>query len=512
LPTAIYALFGSSRVLAVGPVAMVSLLVASGVAPVAGNDPVLYAAYASILMLLVGVIQMGMGFAKLGFTVKYLSHPVLMGFSWAAALIIGVSQLKHVLGIDLQRSHHIHQVIGQALSKANETHGLTLLFASVTIGLLMVLKKVVPGFPRFLLVVVIGTTLAGVFGLDQAGLATVGAVPSGLPSLTIPVLDWVSVTALLPTAVTISLVGFMESIAVAKNFARGTGKVLDADTELRALGLANLGGAFFQGYPVTGGFSRTAVNAEAGAVTTLASLTTAIVVAISLLLFTPLFFFMPKAVLAGIIITAVLGLIDIAEARHLWSVSRQDLFFMAVTFLATLTFGIEIGIGIGVAASLLGFIARSAHPHVAILGRLPGSTNYRNVERFPDAETTEGVIALRVDGPLFFANSIFLADTISGFISDRHEQVTDVVLDAGGIGSVDASAVAAIGEIARDLDAQGMRFWLCTVRGPVRDALKGLELGETLPAHQMVQRLHDAMEAMAGGPVQPLGGWTPKEA
>lgn len=500
LPTAIYALFGSSRLLAVGPVAMVSLLVAGGVAPLAGADPILYAAYASILMLLVGGLQFGMGLARLGFLVKYLSHSVIAGFTWAAALIIGFSQFKHVLGLEIPRSHRIHTIIGRAIEQASDIHMVTLFFAVVTIATLLALKRLAPRFPRFLLVVGLGTVAVWYFNLNTAGVAIVGEVPSGLPKFTLPTPNMGIVIALLPTALAISLVGFMESIAVAKTFARGTKGVLDANVELRALGLANLGGALFQAYPVTGGFSRTAVNAEAGAKSGVAALVTAVVVALSLVFLTPLFFFMPKAVLAGIIMTAVFGLVDVAEAKHLWHVSRADFAVMAITFFATLAFGIEWGIGTGVASSLIWFVVSNVKPHVAVIGRLPGTTTYRNVERFPGAETVDGVIAIRIDGPLFFANTVFFEDTINALIKESRAPVTAVVLDAAAIGSVDGSGAAALGDLAADLGGRGVMLWLCTLRGPVRDALALLDRPDVLSEHQMVNGVQDAMDIAAGGP------------
>jgi SulP family sulfate permease len=302
------------------------------------------------------------------------------------------------------------------------------------------------------------------------------------------------VQALWPTAIAISLVGFMESIAVAKTFARQSGAQVDANIELRALGLANLGGAFFQAYPVTGGFSRTAVNAEAGARTGIATIVTATVVALALLFLTPLFYSMPTAVLAGIIMTAVLGLIDMREAKHLWLVSRADFALTGITFLATLTMGIELGIGVGVGASLLRFVVANSKPHVAVLGRLPHTTTYRNIRRHPDALCTDGIIALRIDGPLFFANTAFLSDTILGLVDDSPEPISSVVLDASSIGNADASGAAAIVDVAQSLAARGVQMWLSTVRGPVQDTLKLSGLLEVLPADQLVDRVHDAVE------------------
>lgn len=497
LPTAIYALMGSSRVLAVGPVAMVSLLVAGGVAPLAGADPVLYAAYATLLMLMVGAMQFGMGMARLGFLVKYLSHPVIAGFTWAAALIIGFSQFKHVLGVPIERSHHIHSIILQAIDQAGAIHWITLSIAIATIVTLLVLKKVSPRFPRFLLVVGLGTLAVWSFDLQAAGVAHVGDVPSGLPAFTPVSWDMGALRALFPTALAISLVAFMESIAVAKSFARQHGQTIDANQELRALGMANLGGAFFLGYPVTGGFSRTAVNAEAGAKSALAGLVTAATVALALLFLTPLFFFLPKAVLAGIIMTAVFGLIDLKEAKHIWLLSKADFALLATTFLATLTLGIELGIGIGVIASLGWFIMANSTPHVAVLGRLPSTAIYRNVERYPEAIRMDGVVALRIDGPLFFANTTFLTNTIMTLVDENPEPASSVVLDAAAIGSVDASGAATLVDLAQTLKSRDIQLWLCTVRGPVRDALEAAGLYHLLPKNRLVDQVQEAMDRTA---------------
>lgn len=497
IPLAIYGLLGTSRQLAVGPVAMVSLLVASGVGAIAGSDPAVYVALAATLALMVGLLQWGMGTVKLGFLVKFLSHPVIAGFTSAAALIIGFSQLKHVLGIPLQRSHHVHEILLQAFEHITEVQPITLAIAAISVVTLVVLKKVAPRFPRFLLVVA-GGTLA-VWGLDlgSAGVAIVGDVPSGLPAPSLPSLELSAIRDLLPIAITIALVGFMESISVAKNFARANKYEVDADQELKALGLANIAGSFFQSYPVTGGFSRTAVNAQAGALTNVASLITAAVVVLTLLFLTPLFHFLPKAVLAAIIMTAVFGLIDVAEARHLWRVSRPDFAMMALTFVATLTLGIEQGIIAGVLGSLAWFVWQTSRPHVAKLGQLPDSDVYRNVERYPDARTTPGVTALRVDAPLFFANTAFLKDVV---LSAIDEDTQHLVVDCKAVGSVDAQALSTLAELVDELEDREVQIWLAGVRGPVRDALDAAHLTERFGDGHLVERVHEAVDAVRAGP------------
>ena len=498
IPVALYALLGTSRQLAVGPVAMVSLLVASGVGAVAGDDVALFTGLAALLALMVGVMQWGMGVARLGFLVKFLSHPVIAGFTSAAALIIGFSQLKHLLGVNIPRSHHVHEILISAAEKIGDVNPLTLGISVASIATLMLLKRFAPRFPRFLLVVVGGTLAVWGLGLDAQGVAIVGDVPGGLPAPRLPSLDLARITELLPIALTIALVSFMESISVAKNFARANRYEVDADQELKALGIANIAGSLFQSYPVTGGFSRTAVNAQAGARSGLAGLVTAGIVALTLVFFTPLFHFLPKGVLAAIIMTAVFGLVDFKEARHLWQVSRPDLALMGLTFVATLSLGIEQGIGVGVVASLAWFIWSTSRPHVAVLGRLPGSTVYRNVERFGEAETTEGVVALRVDAPLYFANTAFLKETVTEALAAAPAPVQHLVVDFKGVGSVDAQALSTLEEILGELEHRGVQLWLAGVRGPVRDALKAAHLTERIGEAHFVERVHEAVDAVTG--------------
>lgn len=499
LPIAAYAFFGTSRQLAVGPVAMVSLLVASGVGALAAPGTPAYLSYAILLSLMVGVMQLGMGLARLGFLVNFLSHPVVSGFTSAAALIIGLSQLKHVLGVDIERSHHVHEILLEALEHAGDIHPLTVGIAGLSIAALMTMKAWNPKFPRFLVVVAAGTLAVWGLGLDAQGVAIVGSVPAGLPGPVLPTVEFEAVQALFPMALTISLVGFMESISVAKNFARQYKYEVDADQELKGLGIANLVGSVFQAYPVTGGFSRTAVNAQAGARTGVAALITAAVVAITLMFLTPLFYFLPKAILAAIIMTAVFGLIDVAEAKHLWHVSKPDLALMGITFAATLTLGIEQGILVGVLASIAWFMRNVTAPHVAVLGRLPGTSVYRKLERNPEAEPVPGALIVRIDAPLFYANTNFLKATLRD-LEEEAGEVRVVILDATGVGYLDASAAGAFDELAEDYAERGLRFYLAGVRGPVRDVFERSGFMDAVGRDAFVHRVEHAVQRHTGEP------------
>lgn len=352
IPIGLYALFGTSRPLAVGPVAIDSIMVAAAVAPLAGGDPARWAALAASLALLVGGIHVLLGVLRLGHLVRYLTHPVVAGFTSAAALVIGVSQLKHLLGVPLV-GDHVHTVLIDALGRAAEVNAVTVTVGLVALATLLGLKRYARKVPRFLVVVALALVASAALGLEGRGVAVVGEVPAGLPSFALPALDPATLLRLLPSALTIAAVAFMESFSVSQTFARRGGYRVDASQELVALGAANLGAAFFSAYPVTGGLSRTAVNAQAGARTSVAGLVTASAIVVTLLVLTPLFHGLPKAVLAAIIMSAVAGLVDVPEARRLWRGDRVGLGLMGLTFAATLALGIAPGLGIGVAAGLL---------------------------------------------------------------------------------------------------------------------------------------------------------------
>lgn len=518
IPVAIYALLGSSRQLAVGPVAMVSLLVATGVGALAEPGTETYVALALLLALMVGVLQLGMGLVRAGFLVNFLSHPVVSGFTSAAALVIGISQLKHLLGIDLQRGP-IYETVAQALSRLAEIQPLTLAIGLGSVLLLLALRRFAPRLPGALIVVVAGTLTVWGLGLHEQGVAIVGEVPAGLPGLSLPSIDVESLAGLWPTALAIALVGFMESISVGKSIASRKGYELDADQELRGLGLANVGGALFGGYPVTGGFSRTAVNAQAGARTGMAGLITAAIVALTLLLLTPAFHYLPKAVLAAIIMVAVFGLVDLKEVEHLWHVERSELALLLLTFVATLGLGVEEGIAVGVGASLLWHVIRSTRPHTAVLGRLPGAEgfrNYRNIERFADAEPVPGVLALRIDAQFFFGNVTFLKQTLRELVDDAQPPLHTVIIEAASINRLDSSAAAALHELHGWLRDRNIVLRFAGVKGPVRDMMQRTGLWQRLGEDHFHFTVHDAVGAsptrLAQSPESPKSPKSPESA
>ncbi len=496
VPLIIYAMLGTSRQLAVGPVAMVSLLTATAVSAMAETGSAGYIGLVITLAFMVGVIQFALGVFRLGFMVNFLSHPVISGFTSAAAIVIALSQLKHLLGISMPRGEHVHEILAGAWQHIGETHWLTLSIGLCAIVLIQLLKKWKPAFPGSLVVVVVGILLVWGLGLHEQGVKIVGEVPSGLPAFSIPIFDWPTMQKLLPIALAIALVGFMESIAVAKAMqARHRDYKLDANQELVALGLANVGGAFFSSFPVTGGFSRTAVNDQAGARTGLASLISAMLVVVTLLFLTPLFRFLPNAILAAVIMVAVYGLIDYKEAKHLWHSNRGDFVLWVVTFIATLFIGIEQGIGLGVILSLALVIYRTTRPHIAVLGRVPGTFFYRNVERFNNLEQRPDVLIVRFDAQLYFANVNYFLDAINELATQKGDMLKSLIINAESINNLDSSGVHALEELLLQYRQRGIVVRFVSVKGPVRDAMARANLIEKIGAENFFLSNQQAVDA-----------------
>ena len=495
VPMIIYAFFGTSRQLAVGPVAMDSLLTAAGVSAIAAVGSDAYISLAISLAIMVGAIQLLLGIFRLGFLVNFLSHPVISGFTSAAALIIGLSQLKHLLGIDIPRTNHIYEIIKYAFDKFDQINWETFAIGVGGIVLIKTVKKINKAIPGPLVVVLFGILAVWGFGLVDKGVKIVGTVPSGLPKFGLPQLDFASMELLIPTALAIALVSFMESIAVAKAVqSKHKNYKVVPNQELIALGLSNLGGALFQSYQVTGGFSRTAVNDQAGAKTPIAAIISASLIVLTLLFLTPLFYFLPKAVLASVIMVAVFGLIDTKEAKSLWHSNRTDFWMLVVTFIATLSFGIQQGIGVGVILSLAMVIFRTTRPHTAILGRVPGTSLYRNVDRFEGLEQREDMIILRFDAQLYFANCNFFKETLENILIEN-EKLKVLILDCESVNQMDSSAVHALEEVIDDYRANGKDIYFSAVKGPVRDALTKAHLMEKIGANNFFMSKQEAVDA-----------------
>ena len=473
IPQIIYAIMGTSRQLAVGPVAMDSLLVASGLGALALSGIEEYIAMAIFLALFMGVLQLAFGLLRMGFLVNFLSRPVISGFTSAAAIIIGLSQLKHLLGTDIEGSNQIHILLANAAGTLGETNLITLGIGLGAIILIKGLKKVSPKVPAALVAVVLGVVAVYFLGLFNQGVRIVGDVPGGLPAFELPVLEVGRISQLFPIALTLALIAFMEAISVAKAVEEKRGeKHVDANQELVALGASNIVGSFFQSYPTTGGFSRTAVNDQAGAHTGLASLVSSAVVGLTLLFLTPAFYYLPNAVLASIIMVAVFGLIDIKYPRQLWKNRKDEFVLLVVTFLLTLGLGIKEGILLGVLLSLLLLVYRISKPHIAILGKIRGTNFFRNIDRFTaDAEDTDAFLILRFDGQLFFGNKDYFRERLLRQIRKKGPSLRYIILNAEAINYIDSSAVFMLKALIREIKSEDIRFVVAGAIGPTRDIL-----------------------------------------
>ncbi len=457
VPLVAYALLGTSGQLAFGPVAIVSLLTASTLAPLAEGDPGRYVALAGILALLVGAIQMLLGLVRAGRLTGLLSHPVISGFTSAAAIVIATSQLDKLLGIGIGRPDGWLERIGAIVSDLGATHLPTLLVGVVAIAGLVLGRRLGPRVPTPLLVVIATTAAVPLLGLEELGVAILGEVPSGLPRPTLPTAPVDTLVALLPGALIIALLSYMEGISVARAVAARTRDRIDPDQELLASGAANLAAGLFQAFPVAGGFSRTAVNHTAGARTPLASLVTAAGVLLALLVLAPLFTTLPQVVLAAVVLVAVAKLVDVREARHAWQVERTDGIALTVTFLATLLLGVEIGIGIGIAVSLLLSLWRVGVPRIEV------------------EQATDGVV-LHVEGDLLPASSVRLLDAIEDHLVGAGAEEAHLVLDLAGVPSADVSGVNALAMADEACRNAEVELHLAGVRAGVAEPMERAHL------------------------------------
>jgi len=511
IPQVIYAIFGTSRQLAVGPSAMDSLLVAAAISSIVAIGSEHYIVLAVLLSFMMGVVQLSFGILRLGFLVNFLSKPVISGFTSAAAIIIGLNQLKYVLGIELVRESNVFRIISNATEQADQINWLTVVVAVVSVIIIKNIKKIHPLIPGSLATVVLGILVVRFAMLDTLGVAIVGEIPEGLPQFSLPDFNTQYLTELIPIALTLALIAFMESISVAKAIQsnhKGEYK-LDNNQELIGIGMGNIVGSMFGCFPTAGGFGRSAVNDQAGAKTNLASIISASVVALTLLFLTPLFYFLPNAVLGAIIIVAVFGLIDFKYPKFLWKANKEDFIMLSVAFIVTLSFGIKEGIGAGVLLSLGSMIYRSTKPHIAVLGRLPNTEDYRNVTRFKEIEIRHDVLIIRHDAQLYFANIDNFIDNIQIEI-EKKSKLKLLILHCGSISNIDSTALQGLKELIQELSKKEIGIAFSGVIGPVRDFLYRAnfitELGEQhffIDVQSAVDCLDDSEESLRNNNFSP---------
>ncbi|CAN6471254.1 unnamed protein product [Victoria cruziana] len=507
VPIFIYAIFGSSRQLAIGPVALVSLLVSNVLAGIADSSE-LYTELALLLALMVGVLECIMGLLRLGWLIRFISHSVISGFTTASAIVIALSQAKYFLGYSIVRSSKIIPLIKSIISGASQFSWPPFVMGSIILAILLVMKHLGKNNKKLQFLraagpitgVVSGTIFVKLF--HPSSISVVGVIPQGLPKFSVPK-EFGYVKSLIPTAFLITGVAILESVGIAKALAAKNGYELDSNQELFGLGVANVCGSFFSIYPTTGSFSRSAVNHESGAKTGLSGIVMGLIMGCALLFMTPLFTDIPQCCLAAIVISAVMGLVDYDEAIFLWHTDKKDFLLWTITCITTLFFGIEIGVLVGVGSSLAFVIHESANPHIAVLGRLPGTTVYRNIQQYPEAYTYHGIVIVRIDAPIYFANISYIKERLREYeINDEGttkrgpevEKVYFVIIEMAPVTYIDSSAIQALKDIYQEYKMRGIQLALSNPNQKVLQTLASSGVLELIGKEWYFVRVHDAVQ------------------
>ena len=494
-PVAVYAFLGTSRQLAVGPVAMDSLLVAAGLGALAITGVENYIAMAIFLSFMVGAIQLLLGLFRMGFLVNFLSRPVISGFTSGAALIIICSQLKHLLGVNIAKSNQFLQLIINVFEKISEINWYDFALGMAGIVLIVLLKMWDKRIPSIVLVVILGILGVHFFDLEAQGVEIVGTVPMGLPSFQLPEFNWQHAADIWPFALALALVGYLEAISIGKAIEdKNDEDTIDANQELVAIGTSNIVGSFFQSYPVTASFSRSAISSESGAKTTVASLLSVVMVVVTLLFLTPLFYNLPNAVLASIIMVSVFGLIDITYPKSLWKHRKDEFVVWGVTFLVTLFIGIKEGILIGVLFSLLLMVYRTSKPHFVVLGNIRDSDYYKNVDRFgDDVVVRNDLLIVRFDAQLYFGNATFFKTELFRYINAKGSSLKGVVLNAEAINYIDSTAAKMLVKVIEEMHRRNLQFYIAGAIGPARDIIFSSGIIKVLQKEHLFVKINEAV-------------------
>ena len=495
IPLIIYVFLGTSRPLAVGPVAMDSLLVAIGLGALAisGEE---YLSMAIFLAFIVGSIQLLLGLLRMGYLVNFLSKPVISAFTSAAAILIIFSQMKHLLGVEMERSSRFHDMLVQLYQNFLDTNVLDLSIGLVGILIIAMMKKWARRFPGILVAVVLGILAVFLLDLESQGVKIVGVVPQGIPSLQVPAFSWTALSELWPIALTLALVGYLEAISIAKGIEEKSGDDrLDPNRELVALGTANIAGSFFRSYPVAASFSRSYIGNESGSKSNFTGLFAALLVLITLLFLTSLFYYLPNAILASIIMVSVYGLIDMTYARRLWTLRKDEFAVWIITFLTTLFIGIIEGIATGAVLALLLMVYRTSNPHIAILGKIRNSDYYKNVERFAtDIDVRPDIMIIRFDAQLYFGNATYFKKQLFKHIRRKGRSLKAVILNAEAINYIDSTAAHMLRKLIKDLHAQDINFYIVGAIGPTRDILFSSGIAALLDKDHLRVRINEAVD------------------
>jgi len=494
VPLMIYPLFGTSRHLSIGVVAIDMLIIMAGVSLVAEPGTPTYISLVIILCIFVGLTQIAMSIARLGFIVNLLSKPVILGFTAAAPIIISFSQIANLTGIELAQTQHIYLILEELSTDWQDLHYLTMVIGASGIFLLVFMRKVVPDAPEALTLVIFSSILVWGADLDRYGVEVVGNIESGLPGISLPNVTFADLRRLVPTIMTLALVQFMNVVTLGRAFASKHSYTISPNRELFAIGTANLFGGIFQSIPVSGSFSRTAVNEQAGAKTPLTNFFAAILIALTLLFLTPLFYYVPMPALSAIIIVASLSLINLGELRYMFRTKQRDGYIALFTFITILIIGIQEGILLGITASLVGVLYRASRPNVAELGHIEGSHFFRDVTRYPEATKIRGVLVLRVDASFSFNNAEYFKEYILSKSEEENRNIEAVIIEGRSINDLDTTAIEALQIVLDSLKELGIDLHFAGLKGPIRDIMLRSGLARKLGGSHFHMTTHQAVQ------------------
>lgn len=504
IPLLIYPLFGTSRHLSLGIVATDMIIIASGAGMIAEPGTSGYVSVVLVLTMFTGLVHMALSLLRMGFLVNLLSKPVIFGFTAAAPLIIGFSQLGNILGIEMENSQYVGILLIDLIENIESANFVALAIGGTGFLMLFLLKKWKPLFPRALVLLISSGLVVWGFKLQLYDLDLIGPIPSGLPSFDFPDITLENIRRLIPTVTTLVVVQLMTVISLGKTYASKYKYPINPNREFFAIGAANFVGSFFQSPPISGSFSRTVVSEQAGTRTTLSNVICAVVICLTLLFLTPLFYYIPIAALSSIIILAVVSLIDIQELKYFFRTKPEDGYIAIFTFFSVLFIGIQEGILLGIGGSLLVVLYRSSRPNLAVLGHVPGTRTYRDVSRNPHAEPIEEILILRFDASINFNNAEFIKDFIIQKSEDRNKKIRAVIVDAVSINDLDTTAIEALRSVMETLETWDIEFHFAGMKTPVQKLLTRSGLARSLGGTHFHESTHLAVKYL-------LDKWDQKE-
>lgn len=493
IPLLIYPLLGTSKNLSIGPVAIDMLIIAAGVSLIAEPNTDRYITLTILLTMMAGGMQLLMGSMRLGSVLNIFSRPVIAGFTLAAPLIIAFSQLNNLFGVELSQTQYIFVIIEELLWDFDNIHWQTFIWGITAILLLATMRYVKPVFPSSVVIVGLSLILSWMMGTKQTGMQLIGEIPTGLPPFVLPEINFNNMRELLPTALTLALVQFMSVASLGQTFAKRHNYIIDANHELVAIGASNFLGSLFNSIPVSGSFSRSAASEQANVQTPLANIITSGVIIATLLLLTPIFYFLPMPILAAIIIVSSLNLIDIGEFKFLYKTKRSEGLIAVFTAICTLLIGIQEGILLGVVASMIHMLYKYSRPNVAELGIIPGTRLFQNIERNPEAKPIDGVMILRVDASFSFVNADFFRDYIIEKSRERNKSTRYVIIDGSTINTLDTTAIDQIKTMVGTLKKWNIELYMTGLKGPIRDIIAKAGLREFMGGNHFYRDPHEAV-------------------